>query len=132
MLWTRGLTSKGWIGIDLDSCLATYESGQWPKIGKPVPAMLALVKQFLSEGREVRIFTARVGHLYTNDATNEQFADACAQVDLVNKWCKKHLGKILPVTAVKDYDMACLFDDRAITVEKNTGRVLTPGFSVLT
>jgi hypothetical protein len=131
-LWTRNISSKGWVGIDLDSCLAHYESGQWPEIGEPVPAMLALVKLLLSQGREVRIMTARVGHLYTLHATLDQFEDARTQEMKVQVWCRKHLGVVLPVTAVKDYDMACIFDDRAITVEKNTGRILTPDWISLT
>lgn len=126
-LWTRGITSLGWIGIDLDGTLASYASRQWPVIGEPVPAMLALVKDLLDQGREVRIFTARVGHLFTNGATREEYDDAEEQKTLVQAWCLKHLGRVLPVTAVKDYNMDLIYDDRAVTVEKNTGRILTTG-----
>jgi hypothetical protein len=51
----------GWIGVDLDGTLAFH--GEWlghTYIGKPVPLMLDRVKQWLSQGTEVRIVTARV------------------------------------------------------------------------
>lgn len=130
-MWTRNVSDSGWVGVDLDGTLAEYDSGQWPNIGEPVPAMVAIVKQLLEEGREVRIVTARVGHLFTAHATDDQFNDATSQHMRVQVWCKKHLGVRLDVTAVKDYDMAILLDDRAVTVEKNTGRVLTPGWKSL-
>ena len=51
----------GWIGVGLDGTLAQYESWVSPKhIGPPVPKMLERVKRWIAEGREVRIFTARV------------------------------------------------------------------------
>ncbi len=124
-MWTRNISDRGWIGIDLDSTLAEYIHGQWPEIGPPVLDMLRLVKEFLDEGREVRIMTARVGHLFTKHPTQSQKDDAQMQELLVQMWCRTHLGVVLPVTAVKDYDMCCLFDDRAITVGKNTGKILT-------
>jgi hypothetical protein len=123
-LWTRGITSLGWVGIDLDACLAHYGTRQWPDIGEPVPAMLEIVKDLLAQGREVRIMTARVGNLFKNHVTRAEYDDGVEQERMVQAWCMKHLGRELPVTAVKDYDMACLYDDRAIQVEKNTGRLL--------
>ena len=126
-LWTRGITSLGWVGVDLDCCLATYVSRQWPDIGEPVPAILEIVKELLAQGREVRIFTARVGHLFTQNPTREQYDDAVEQETLVKAWCLKHIGRTLAVTAVKDYEMSVLLDDRAVTIEKNTGRILTAG-----
>ncbi len=128
-LWTRG---KGWVGFDLDSTLAIYVDGQFPAIGEPVEPILAIVKQLLAEGREVRIMTARVGNLYKHDVSVEEFEDAVMQRDLVEEWCLKHVGQRLPVTAVKDYDMAILLDDRAVTIERNTGRVLTHAPGMIT
>lgn len=53
---------SGWIGVDLDGTLAMYDGFKGPEhIGDPVPKMLERVKKWLAEGREVRIFTARVG-----------------------------------------------------------------------
>ena len=100
---------SGWIGVDLDGTLAEY--GGWigpDHIGKPIPLMLSRVKKWLSEGREVRIFTAR--------------ASIPSQVEPIANWCIEHLGVALPVTNVKDFGMIELWDDRAIQVEANTGR----------
>ena len=104
---------SGWIGVDLDGTLAEY--GTWKgadHIGKPIPLMVERVKKWLSEGVKVKIMTAR----YDNGAE---------QILLIQAWCKEHLGQELEVTNKKDYGMIELWDDRAITVETNTGRVLT-------
>ena len=81
----------------------------------------------LSLGIDVRVMTARVGccgEVNRNGIADDQaFCDA--QRDLITKWCIKHIGAPLRVTATKDFCMALLIDDRAITVEANTGRVLT-------
>lgn len=106
----------GWIGVDLDGTLAVDEGLPWEDmehtIGPPVPAMLARVKAWLEEGREVRILTARVGR---PRLTNSQ------QRKLIETWCNEHVGRALPVTDCKDYRMAEIWDDRAVQVVKNTG-----------
>lgn len=100
-----------WIGVDLDGTLASYDGYKGPQnIGPPVPAMVARVKQWLSEGREVRVFTARAAD-----------PDPLA-VNAIYDWCEEHIGQFLPVTNQKDYGMVELWDDRAVQVEKNTGR----------
>lgn len=105
---------SGYIAVDLDGTLAEYDGWQGPlHIGKPVPAMLERVKVWLEEGREVRIFTARVAHDDSGDCQHR-----------IERWCKEHLGQVLPVTCRKDYDMIELYDDRAYRVEHNTGRVI--------
>ncbi len=103
---------SGWIGVDFDGTLAQYESG-WAKkglMGLPIPLMLARVKKWLAEGREVKILTARACH-------PEMVKD-------VEDWCEHYLGVILPVTNAKDFGMIELWDDRAIQVEFNTGRTI--------
>lgn len=107
------ITQEGWIGFDLDGTLAVHHSGD-VHIGEPVPAMVALAKQYLAQGYEVRIVTAR--------ATSPVAAYRAG----IEEWCLKHLGQVVPVTASKDFDMLLLYDDRAIAVEPNTGR--TSGF----
>lgn len=53
--------SSGWIGVDLDGTIAEYHGWVSPThIGAPIPKMVERVKVWLSEGKEVRIFTARV------------------------------------------------------------------------
>lgn len=109
----------GWIGVDLDGTLAKRLPGRkWmgderDLIGDPVPAMLARVIDWIDAGREVRIFTARMSH------------DNPVIEKAIRAWCLKHIGCELRVTCSKDYLMAELWDDRAVTVEKDTGRVLT-------
>lgn len=123
----------GWIGVDLDGTLAHYDGWQGPgHIGAPVPAMVERVKRWLAEGREVRIFTARVWP-YTGVARPGQampvppgergrqaFGAACA----IANWCRLHIGEVLPVTCVKDIYMVELYDDRAVQVRANTGELV--------
>ena len=53
--------SEGWIGIDLDGTLAEYDGWKGVEhIGKPIPSMVERVKAWIIEGKDVRIFTARV------------------------------------------------------------------------
>jgi hypothetical protein len=113
----------GWIGVDLDGTLAEH---YWPhdgpfdelRIGKPIPGMLERVKRWIAEGQEVRIFTARVGPQYpASIRTLPAIRWAIA------KWCVDHLGRALPITATKDYEMVELWDDRAVRVVHNRGAI---------
>jgi hypothetical protein len=114
----------GWIGVDLDHTLALYESGMagLNQIGKPVPRMLRRVKGWLKQGREVRIMTARVNRMPGWDHE--------AQRKLVENWCLIHVGQRLQVTNEKDLAMICLYDDRAVGVEPDTGRLLSPAYKL--
>lgn len=104
----------GWIGVDLDGTLARYDGWKGPAhIGEPIPGMLERVKAWRLEGRDVRIFTARVG---PQPAGEDLLARAA-----IEAWCLHHLGEALPVTATKDFAMLELWDDRAIQVVPNTG-----------
>ena len=111
--------SDGWIGVDLDGTLAYYDGWHGADhIGEPVPAMAERVKAWLAEGREVRIVTARASEKTKTDRSVPR------SVLLIQEWCEEHLGQRLAVTCEKDYGMIELWDDRAVTVERNTGRVL--------
>lgn len=115
---------SGWIGVDLDGTLALYDGFKGPEhIGEPVPLMLERVKKWLAEGREVRIFTARVGctDLVNKDGTRDDAAFAAVARAHIEVWCQKHIGVKLPVTAVKDFGMVELWDDRCVQVRPNTG-----------
>lgn len=99
---------NGWIGVDFDGTLAFY--GAWnPEhpLGDPIPAMLERVKLWLSQGRDVRIVTARAGEE--------------GQTELIEAWCEEHIGQKLVVTDRKDFKMAELWDDRAVRVHRNHG-----------
>lgn len=110
------MSGNGWIGVDLDGTLAHYTHYQGPAhIGPPVPAMVERVKRWLAEGRDVRIFTARVAGYY---------ADPCPirrEVATIQAWCAEHLGQVLKITCCKDQYMIELWDDRAVQVIRNTG-----------
>lgn len=107
--------SKGWIGVDLDGTLAVGSHSYDPfHIGEPVPAMVACVQSIIQEGYEVRILTARVC---------QQELEREAVRTLIEDWTEVHIGKRLVVTNEKDYDMIEFYDDRAIRVERNTGRI---------
>jgi hypothetical protein len=100
----------GWIGVDLDGTLSHYEGWKGPDdIGEPIPAMMARVKNWLAEGKTVKIFTAR----------------ACIpeQIPPIQAWLQKHGLGDLEVTNVKDFGMVCLYDDRCVRVVTNTGRL---------
>ena len=111
----------GWIGVDFDGTLASYNGWQGPnKLGEPLIPMVNRVKQWLKEGREVRIMTARVSPLIPD------WADNVVELSRGNieNWCVQHIGQKLPVTHEKDYNMIELWDDRAVQVEFNTGEVV--------
>lgn len=79
--------------------------------------MVNRVKKWLREGRDVRIMTARVSK--SHSAEEREMARRAIQ-----QWCRKYLGKVLPVTNEKDGAMEVLYDDRARQVQLNTGRLI--------
>lgn len=124
---TADRRAKGWVAFDLDGTLAEYTGWKGPQhIGAPVPGMVAILKAYLAAGREVRIFTARVdggkAALGAGVAEGAQYADVAAIRAPIEAWCLEHIGRVLPITNVKDYGMDILFDDRAVRVVRNEGR----------
>lgn len=111
--------SKGWIGVDLDGTLAYYNGWKGNAIiGAPIPAMVNRVKRWLREGKEVRIFTARVSPKGRDAMQLRIIRDA------IDMWCVVYIGRALPITHEKDMEMQELWDDRAVAVQKNTGLIL--------
>lgn len=108
---------SGWIGVDLDGTLARYDGWEHNhnQIGEPIQPMLRRVIGWLSNHQDVRIFTARA---------SASGSDYVEQTRLIEEWCLKHIGKALPITCKKDFGMIELWDDRAVSVEMNTGRDL--------
>ncbi|MFA5355276.1 MAG: hypothetical protein WC302_00860 [Candidatus Paceibacterota bacterium] len=99
---------NGWIGVDLDGTLALYDHWRGAdNIGEAIPAMLVRVKDWIAEGRTVKIFTAR----------------ACEpeQIPYVEKWLEENGIGGLEVTCSKDFGMFELWDDRSVRVIANTG-----------
>lgn len=106
----------GWIGVDLDGTLAHYDGWKGvDHVGDPIPAMADRVRTWLAMGQPVKIFTARVGR-------QRNKADAEVARKYIQGWCLKHFNHKLEVTCEKDFAMIELWDDRAIQVEKNTGK----------
>lgn len=69
--------------------------------------MMDRVKKWLSEGKKVKIFTAR--------------ADNQEQIDIIKKWLKEQGLEELDVTNIKESGFEEFWDDKAIQVIKNTG-----------
>lgn len=121
------MTGK-WIGVDFDGTLAirpyNAPKDDWNQDLEPVPAMVERIKLWLSQGIEVRLVTARVacGPFGMSNAERNKFVGM--QYQLLCDWCTKHIGRALPMQINKDPNMFHLYDDRAVCVERNTGRIL--------
>jgi hypothetical protein len=116
-----------WIGFDLDGTLAEYTHWVGPHvIGKPIWPMVAMVKGYLAEGMRVKIFTARVGPHGTNyeDGRAIDPEHVTKAREAIENWCIEQFGQKLEVTCEKDFNMLFIFDDRAVQVEPNTGKVI--------
>lgn len=123
-----------WIGLDLDSTLAHYVSGQGiDSIGDPIrslpgqpPTIFELLRdQWLKNGhpdfnycKDFRIFTARVAPV------GRDHQQIWKQTDMIKEWCQKYLGQVLPVTCTKDMAMLHCFDDRCSQVLRNVGYIV--------
>lgn len=109
-----------WTGVDFDGTLVKYTEWHGPDVvGEPVEAMVTRVKGWLAAGKDVRIFTARVAG---------PAAEAAHARAVIERWCIKHLGRVLPVTCRKDRDMTDLWDDRVVQLVPNEGRPVTECF----
>ncbi len=107
--------SGPWIAVDFDGTLSKH-AGSIDRCGDPIPEMVERVKRWLAEGRLVKILTARVS--VPEEAVGQRL--------MVQGWCYQHIGTALEVTCSKDYSMIELWDDRAVSVERDTGRQLAP------
>jgi hypothetical protein len=117
---------RGWIGVDLDGCLATECGSDMSKIGEPVPLMIQRVKSWIEQGIEVKIVTARVAASGIRSEANGLLDDiqfAMRQRKMIESWCLNHIGQVLEVRSGKDFLMIYLWDDRCVRVVTNTGEV---------
>lgn len=111
--------NKAWVGFDFDGTLAEYHGfSREGALGRPIPATVKLLQKHFYEGDRVKIFSARV----TTDTENPD--DAEMWRGRIEDWCHQHLGFAPEVTNVKDHHCRMLYDDRAVQVEINTGRIL--------
>ena len=107
-----------WVGFDLDGTLAKHTGGYNCKadagmIGEPIWPMIELLKTYLAKGHTCKIFTARA------DRESEQVN--------IRIWLSTVGLPDLEITNKKDYHMSHYYDDRAITVQMDTGKILTHG-----
>jgi hypothetical protein len=124
---------NGWIAVDLDGTLAEYNG--WlseEHIGDPVAPMLERVRLWITEGKDVRIFTARVDGgevaIAMGNEAGQRFKDVQRIRGIIEAWCLKHVGVVLPITNKKDYGMIELWDDRCVQVVPNTGLTVLEHF----
>ena len=116
---------KHWMGVDFDGCLATDYKGRtempdgYYVLGAPVPPMIERVKLWLSKGIDVRIFTSRV-------APSDDGRDVEKVRSLIQDWCELYVGERLKVTCIKEHGLIQLWDDRAVSVQFNTGEPWLP------
>ena len=127
---------NGWLAIDFDGTLATYNT--WigaDHVGEAIQPMVERVKRWLAAGWEVRIFTARVYPLLiVRPDDDPRLAlrvphpfggrDSETAVRVIQDFCRRHFGRVLTITCVKDYGMAELYDDRCVQVRPNTGELV--------
>ena len=112
---THGDNGDKWTGFDLDGTLAEYDGWKGIEhIGKPIKPMCDLIRKLNSEGKRVKILTARV-------APRKDGEDASLARQYVRKWCVENLGFVPDITHEKDSCMEELYDDRAIQVIPNKG-----------
>lgn len=121
-----------WIGFDLDGTLAHHDKWKGPThIGDPIIPMIDLCRDLISQGKDVRIFTARIyplmyvpysyqSHVGLAELSYEMMSAHLA-ADAIRAFSLAHFGRYLAITCVKDYEMWQLYDDRAIQVISNTG-----------
>lgn len=113
-----------WHGYDLDRTLAVYHKYMGPgDIGEPVMPIVERVRKDLAEGKvEVRIFTARV-YLSPNPNQREIENHLLAHT-AIEEFCMTNFGQRLAITCMKDSRCIRLYDDIAVRVEANTGRII--------
>ena len=106
--------SLGWIGVDLDGTLAKYDQWQGAEhIGEVIPLMRDRILNWVAEGVKVKIVTARC---------HDSWA-----IPFIQQWLIANGMPELEITDKKDFSMWELWDDRAVSVERNTGRCTTEG-----
>lgn len=106
---------KEWIGVDLDGTLAYYDRFRGAAhIGKPIPAMVKRVQHYIAIGHTVKVFTARMAEEQTRAAVAE----------LIGDWTEEFIGVRLEATCMKDRFMIRCYDDKAIQVQTNTGKIV--------
>ena len=93
----------------------THHGSGMGMIGAPVKPMVALMKRLHSQGKRIKIVTARINDVGTSLPAQNRLKEHIWQ------WCDRHLGFRPEITDSKDSSMECLYDDRARQVIRNKG-----------
>ena len=104
------MVNRNVIGVDLDGVLAVDLPHDEYEIGPPVPEMVQRVKDWVTNGEEVWIFTARLSH-----------GDPERTTKAIQDWLETEGLPRLPVTNRKTSRIREYWDDRAVAVVPNTG-----------
>lgn len=125
---------SGWWAVDFDGTLAEYDGWQGPgHVGRPIMRTVRRVKHWLKDGKDVRIFTARVyvpenpGDCATEAELTVYWArkvEAAESLTAIQDFCREQFGQILPVTCQKDFSTVLILDDRALQCYPNTGELV--------
>jgi hypothetical protein len=102
---------NGWVGFDFDGALVKFPSGNGKTYGADNEEVVSFLRTLKQSGIEVRIFSARAG----NDGSRA----------IVQGWLIEHGLSDVAITDRKDFSMAALLDDLAITIDPATGQVMT-------
>jgi ABC-type Zn uptake system ZnuABC Zn-binding protein ZnuA len=109
MISYRDIKYASDIAVDLDGTLAKYNGWKGiENIGKPIPEMVKKIKKEIEKGNKVTIFTAR--------ATNDK------AIKFIKKWLKENDLPDLDITNIKKTNFDEFWDDKAVAIEKNTGK----------
>jgi len=90
-----------------------YYDGVWrgiEHIGEPIKPMIKFAKYLVSQGKKIKIFTARAKNRDT--------------ISYIHKWLKENGLPEFEVTNEKDFGMIMLYDDRCKQVVTNSGKII--------
>lgn len=107
--------SRKTIAVDWDGTLVEYHG--WSGVGEygaPIPLMVMRIQNWLKQGHEVLIFTARVSPEHDPQNIEKELAAISTYLLQMNL-------PILEVTANKYIRISEFWDDRGVGVERNTG-----------
>lgn len=111
---------KHHVACDLDGTLAYYDGWKGiSHIGDPVPSVMNRVLSLLEAGHEVTIFTARVAR--DSKDHERELEEVRHHIEV---WCRKHIGRILPITAIKRSWFTEIWDDKSLGFWTNKGEPL--------
>jgi len=104
-----------WIGVDFDGTLAIDADGRSDpyQLGTPIAPMVQRVRNWIGQGYDVRIFTARMNQF---SVTAGVARDVERMREALRVWCRQHIGIALSCVNAKDGAMEVLWDDRAVRV----------------